>query len=137
MIDLIAAFVFGAMFTIDVVVLVGLASIQPGIKIKAFAIAAGWVATVLTIAALGGFAPGSLGPFPAPVLAFSILVIAGLASWFFSPRFREALLSLPLAALIGVNSLRIVGVFFSSCSRRIGCQRLLRLRLDGATSSLA
>lgn len=112
MIDLIAAFVFGAMFTIDMVVLVSLAPIRPGMKFRAFAIASGWAASVMTIAAMGGFAPGSLGPFPAPVLAFSVLIIAGLASWFFSPRFRHALLSLPLAALIGVNILRIAGVFF-------------------------
>lgn len=112
MIDIIAALVFGAMFAIIAVVLVGLSSVQASIKFKVLAIAAGWAATVMTVAAMGGFAPGSIGPFPAPVLAFSILVIAGLAAWFLSTQFRDTLLSVPLPALIGINSFRIAGVFF-------------------------
>jgi hypothetical protein len=112
MLDIIAGFIFGAMFATNVFVLVGLARIRPGIKFTAVAVAAVWAVAIVTIAAMGGFAPGSIGPLPAPVLAFSILVIAGLVAWFFSPAFFNALLSLPVAALVGINSFRIGGVFF-------------------------
>jgi hypothetical protein len=112
MIDIIAALVFGVTFTIDVAVFVGLAPIRVNMKVKAFAIAGGWAGTLMTIAALGGFSPGAIGRFPAPVLAFSLLVIVGLIVWYFVQGFRNALLSLPLAALIAVNGFRIAGVFF-------------------------
>jgi hypothetical protein len=112
MVDIIAALVFGAVFTIDVAVLVGLASIRASTKLKAFAVAAGWAVTVMTIAALGGFAPGSIGRFPAPVLAFGLVVVTGTIGWFVAAAFRNVMLSLPLSALIGVNAFRIAGVFF-------------------------
>ena len=112
MVDIIGALVFGAMFTIDIAVLVSLAPVQASTKLKAFAIAAGWAATVTTIAAVGGFAPGSIGRFPAPVLAFSLLILTGMIGWFVAPGFRNAMLSLPVMALAGVNIFRIAGVFF-------------------------
>jgi hypothetical protein len=112
MIDTIAAFIFGAMFATDLAVLIGLAQIQASSKVKAIAAAAIWTVAVLWIAALGGFAPGSIGRFPAPVLAFSFLVIAGFAAWTVSAGFRHALLSVPNSALVGVNTFRIAGVFF-------------------------
>jgi hypothetical protein len=112
MLDMIGALAFGAILVIDVVVLVGLEPIRPRAKFIAFAIAAVWASAVVAIAAAGGFAPGATGPFPAPVFAFGILVIGGLVAWFRSPAFRHALLSLPLAGLVGVNALRIGGIFF-------------------------
>jgi hypothetical protein len=112
MLDIIAALALGAMFAVDVTVLVGLAAVRPEVKVRAFAIAAAWAATVVAIAALGGFAPGAIGRLPAPVLAFSALVLVGLIAWFLSPAFRHALLSLPLAALVGINGFRIGGIFF-------------------------
>jgi hypothetical protein len=112
MVDIIAALVFGAMFTVDTAVLVGFASIQASTKVKAFVIAGGWAITVMTISAMGGFAPGSIGRFPAPVLAFSLVVVTGALGWFLAPGFRNVMVSLPLSVLIGVNAFRIAGVFF-------------------------
>jgi hypothetical protein len=112
MLDVIAAIAFGAMLAADVTVLVSLADISLRSKIAAGATAAGWVAAVVGIAAIGGFRAGLLGAIPTPVLAFTTLVIGSLGAWLVWPAFRDALLSIPLAALIGVNSFRVGGVFF-------------------------
>jgi hypothetical protein len=112
MLDIIAALAIGAMFTVDVAVLVGFAAVSSRAKFGAFAIAATWAATIVTIAAMGGFRPGLFGPVPAPVLAFGALVFGSFVAWLSWPAFRRALLSVPLAALVGINSFRIGGVFF-------------------------
>ena len=64
------------------------------------------------MAALGGFAPGATGPVPAPGLAFVGLLALPFGGWFLLPRFRSALLSVPLPALVGLNAARLGGVFF-------------------------
>lgn len=110
--DVIGALVMGAICMADVAVLIGLAVIRPAAKVAAFASAAVWISLVFTVAALGGFATGVTGPFPAPVIPFLILMIGGLLAWFAWPAFRRALLSVPLWALIGINAFRIAGIFF-------------------------
>ena len=112
MLDLIGALLLGAICAADVTVLIGLATIRPAAKVAAFVIAAAWASVVFAIAAVGGFAPGATGPFPAPVLAFLALMVAGLASWLWWPAFRNALLSVPLAGLVGINAFRIGGICF-------------------------
>lgn len=112
MLDFIGAFVFGVICTADAVVLIGLAAIRPGTKVGAFAIAGVWTSLIVAVAAAGGFATGAAGPFPAPVVAFLVLLVAGLVARFRSPAFREAFHSVPLAGLIGINAFRIAGVFF-------------------------
>ena len=67
---------------------------------------------IVAMAALGGFAPGAIGAVPAPVFAFAALLLLLLGSWFLLPRFRRALLALPLPALVGLNVARLGGVFF-------------------------
>ncbi len=52
------------------------------------------------------------GPVPAPLFAFAGLLALLFGGWFLSPRFRSALLSVPLPALIGLNAGRLGGVFF-------------------------
>jgi hypothetical protein len=110
--DVIGALVLGAISTADIAVLIGLAVIRPAAKVVAFVIAAAWFSLIFTIAALGGFATGAAGPFPAPVIPLLIFIIGGLVAWFAWPAFRSALLSVPLWALIGIHAFRILGVFF-------------------------
>jgi hypothetical protein len=110
--DIVAALALGAMFAVHVGVLVGLATIPVRAKLGAFTIATAWAVTIVTVAEMNGFRPGVLGPVPAAVLAFSALVFAWLVPWLIWPTFRRALLSLPVEALVGINGLRIGGVFF-------------------------
>lgn len=112
MFDIIAALALGAMVAVDLTVLVGLAQVRPAARLTALVIAAAWPVTIVTIAAVGGFAPGAMGSLPAPAVAFSAVVIVGVIAWLRSPAFRRALLSVPLPALVGINAFRIGGVFF-------------------------
>ena len=110
MLDVIAALAFGAMIAADVTILVTVAALPFRSKVAASASAAVWVAAMSTAAALGAFRPGLLGPVPAP--AFAALVAGSLVAWLASPAFRDALLSVPIAALVGINGFRIAGVLF-------------------------
>jgi hypothetical protein len=112
MLNVLGAFVLGAITTTVLVVLIGLAVIRPAAKFVAFAIAGASVALLVTIGAVGGFAPAVTGPFPAPVFAFLILMIAGLTAWFVWPAFRRAVTSIPLEALVGMHGVRVAGIFF-------------------------
>jgi hypothetical protein len=112
MLDLIGALMLGVICAADAAVLIGLAAIRPISKLGAFAAAGVWTALIFAIAAAGGFAPGTTGPFPAPVIAFLVLMIGGLLAWFRSPAFRDAFHSVPLAGLVGINAFRILGVLF-------------------------
>ena len=112
MLDVIAAIAFGTMCAADVTVLVSFMAVPLKSKIAAAATAMGWGAAIVAIAAMGGFRPGLLGPIPTPVRAFSVLVVGSLIAWLVWPTFRNALLSVPLVALVGINGFRIGGVFF-------------------------
>jgi hypothetical protein len=112
MIDMIGTIVGTAIAAVLMGVLVGVSSLRAPTKLATFAAAAGWGGLILTIAALGGFAPGATGPIPAPVIAFAVCLALLFGSWFVLPRFRSALLSVPLPALIGLNTARLGGVFF-------------------------
>lgn len=74
--------------------------------------AAAWSVLIVTTAVLGGFAPGVAGPIPTAVLAFASLLALLFGSWFLSPQFRAAVLSVPLPALVALNAARLGGVLF-------------------------
>ncbi len=112
MLNVIGALSLGVICTVDFVVLIGLAKIERSAKVAAFTIAGIWVALLVAIGAVGGFGAGVLGPFPAPMIPFLILATGALVAWFAWPEFRRALLSLPLAGLIGIHAFRILGVYF-------------------------
>ena len=112
MLDVIAGITFGAMLAADVTILVSLMDVPLKSKVRIAAFAASWVVAVVAVAAMGGFRPGLLGPIPTPVLPFGALVVGSLGAWLAWPAFRDALLSVPLPALVGINAFRIGGVFF-------------------------
>jgi len=112
MLDVIGALVLSAVLVIFLIMLIGAASLRPAVRAYAYGIAAAWVVLMIGIAASGGFAQGTTGAVPGPVLGFGALVIGGIAAWFWWPAFRDTLLALPLSSLIGINAFRIAGVFF-------------------------
>ncbi len=112
MMDVVGA-VFGtAVYAVLVGVLVGFSQERVSTKLVTFTTAAIWGGLVIVLAALGAFAPGTTGPVPAPVLAFVVFMVLLFGGWFALPRFRSALLSVPLSALVGVNAARLGGIFF-------------------------
>jgi hypothetical protein len=109
MLDQIGALVLSAFVVISLIVLIGFAAMGRSAKILAFALAGAWVAIIVAVAATGRFATG---PVPGPPFAFVVAMIVGLVAWSTSARVRNALLSVPLVGLIGINGLRVAGVFF-------------------------
>src|SRR5215213_10271788 len=101
MLDIIASIALGSLYTAVAGVLTSYAPISPRTRFSLLGGLGLWVVFVGFIAAYGGFLPGTTGPVPAVVLAFGAMLGAGLLAWFLIPRFRDALLAIPLPALIG------------------------------------
>jgi hypothetical protein len=112
MFDTIGAVGGTAAYALLVGVLVGLSQMSGAAKFAAFATAVVWGIIVVAVAALGGFAQGAAGPVPVPPLAFVCFLAVLFGSWFALPKFRNAVLSVPLPALVAVNAARLGGVFF-------------------------
>ncbi len=112
MLDITGAIVLTAILAAQATVLAGLSRTTARNRLGLLSLALAWTAAVVAIGARGGFAPGVLGPVPAPVLAFALLLAMLFAAWRLAPRFRDLLLSVPLPALVGLNAARLAGVFF-------------------------
>lgn len=112
MLDMVGAIAGTALYAVVVGVLIGLAPVSPLTRLGAVAAAAGWGGIIVALAALGGFAPGATGPIPAPGLAFGASLALLFGGWRLVPRFREALLSVPVPVLVGLNVGRLGGVSF-------------------------
>lgn len=112
MIDVIGAIALTALLVAIFGVLIGLAPARSRTKRILFVAAAGYATGVVVVAAAGGFAPGTTEPVPAVGLAVAASLLVCLAAWLWVPGFRDALLSLPLSALVGVHAGRVLGVFF-------------------------
>jgi hypothetical protein len=112
MIDIIAGIYVGALCTAVVAVLIGMSPLSGIAKTASFSAAAVWLAIVVTVAALGWLAPGALGPVPGTLMPFTLLLALLFAGWSYVPAFRDALLSVPLPALVVVHAGRLGGILF-------------------------
>jgi hypothetical protein len=108
-----AAPLFGLIFIADLAVLVGIPAMSNVTRLMLTAGAFVWLAAIAVIANAGGFGPGVLGPVPGVAPAIGSAVALGLIAWALSQRFKSALLSLPLPALILLHAPRIIpGAYF-------------------------
>ena len=112
MLDILGAITGTAIYAVVVGTLIGFAPVRRGTRLALLAAAIAWAVLISAVAALGGLAPGTMGPVPATLLPFASVLVALFGSWFAFPRFRTALLSMPLEALIGLNAARLAGFFF-------------------------
>jgi hypothetical protein len=112
MFDIIGTVFATTLYATLVGVLIGLAPARDATKLAAFAAAGVWlVIVVATAAAIDLWAiPG--GPVPVNLLPFIVLMALLFGAWFLMPKVRDALLSLPLPALVALNIGRVVGIFF-------------------------
>lgn len=111
MLDLIGSIVGMLAIAIN---LVGLASVLPGPlsdRLKLAGIAGAWVGLASGLGAAGelAFSPQHPVPLVAVLFATPLLIVGALA---LRPGVRAALMSLPMSVLIGLNSLRLLGVLF-------------------------
>jgi hypothetical protein len=76
------------------------------------AIAGAWVGLASGLGAAGAlaFSPDQKVPLVGVLAGAPILIAAGL--WAGSPRFRSAILAIPMPLLIGLNTSRVLGVLF-------------------------
>jgi hypothetical protein len=112
MLDVIGAIFGTTYYAVQIGILVGLSTARGAIKLAAFFAALLWLALVVGVVASGALAPGILGPLPPGLLPFTLLLALLFGCWRFMPRFRDALLSIPLPALIALQGGRIGGLFF-------------------------
>jgi hypothetical protein len=112
MLDIIAAIFVTAAYTTVVGTVVGLSPASTGKRLAAFAAAAAWLAIIVAVAAFGWLAPGVLGLVPANLLPFTGLLVMLFGGWLLIPQFRGALLAVPLPVLVGLNAVRLGGLFF-------------------------
>ena len=111
--DIIGAIAYTAYYAVLVGVLVGFSPARRSTKIALAAAAALWGVIVVTIAGFGLGAPGAAGPVPIPVVAFAVFFALLFLAWGARPQFRDALLSVPLPALVAVNVGRIAGILMA------------------------
>jgi hypothetical protein len=112
MLDLIGAIVGMMAITIDVVAIAGALSLSLTQRLVLGAIAGAWVGLATGLGATGAlvFSPDPQVPLIGVLFAVPLVITAVL--WFGSVRFRAALTAIPMPLLIGLNSLRVLGVLF-------------------------
>jgi hypothetical protein len=108
--DLIGALCLGAIIVIDAIAILAFAAMSRAAKALAFATPFAWMAALVALAATGRFDQGAL--VPGVPLAFAAALLVGIISWTAAPRFRRAMLSVPLLELVGVHATRVAGVLF-------------------------
>jgi hypothetical protein len=113
MFENIGAIAYPALYVALVGVLLGFSPARQSTKIALAAAAALWGVIVVTIAGFGLGAPGAAGPVPIPVVAFAVFFALLFAAWGARPQFRDALLSVPLPALVAVNVGRLAGILMA------------------------
>lgn len=112
MLELINAIALGAALAIVVAVLTTQADISWNARRWIIAGVVVWTASIVAGAATGRFTPGTPGIVIQPPVIFAVAAVTLSIAWGFSPQFRRAMLSIPLQTLVGLNVLRILGVFF-------------------------
>lgn len=112
MLDLIGSIVGMSTIGIDLVAFTQALPGTPARRLTLAAIAGGWVGLASALAASGelAFSPDNPVPLVGVLFALPLLVVGILA--LSSGRVRAALLAVPMQLLIGVNSLRLLGVLF-------------------------
>jgi hypothetical protein len=112
MLDIVAAIFATAYCAAQAGLLIGPAPLRAGSKIALFAATAAWLATVVAVYGLGVLSPGTLGPFPVNLVPFTLLLAILFGAWVLIPQARNALLAVPMPALVAVHAGRVAGVFF-------------------------
>jgi hypothetical protein len=112
MLDIIGTVFATALYVTIVAVFVGLSTTRPAAKRAAIAAAAVWLALIVALASSFNLAAVNLGPMPVALIPFVVLVVVLFGGWFLVPQFRDALVSLPLSALVALNIGRVAGIFF-------------------------
>ncbi len=112
MLDLIGAIAGMAAIMVNAIAIAGALRLSLRQRVLFGAVAGAWVGLASGLGAAGAlaFSPGQRVPLIGVFVAAPLLVAAGL--WIGSPRFRAAVVSIPLPLLIRLNVARMLGVLF-------------------------
>jgi hypothetical protein len=110
MFEAIGTIAYTALYAAIVGVLVGFSPARRSTKLIVAAAAALWGVIVVTTAGFGLSATGAAGPVPIPVVGFAVFFALLFGTWGARPQFRDALLSVPLPALVALNAGRLAGL---------------------------
>jgi hypothetical protein len=112
MLDIVAAIFATAYCAAQAGLLIGPAPLRAGSKTALFAATAAWLAVIVAVYGLRLLSPGTLGPLPVNLVPFALLLSVLFGAWVLIPQARDALLSVPMPALVAVHAGRVAGVFF-------------------------
>ena len=112
MLDLVGSVVGMATFGVILVAVSAALDLGGAGRLSLGAIAGGWVGLASGLGAAGEFqfSPNSPAPLIGVFVVTPLLIVGGLA--FANRGFRSALLAIPTSLLIGLNSMRVLGVLF-------------------------
>lgn len=111
MMNLIGTIVLTAIVAFNLNATISAMSLSSTGRLATSAAAGLWIGLALALAAAGTYAPAAAAVPIVGVMAGLPVIVVGTVA-LFSAGARRALLSLPISLLIGVNALRVAGVFF-------------------------
>lgn len=111
MLDMIGAVAGGFSYTLLVVAFVATAPLTARMRIVAFAAAFAWAAAIIGLAGIGALGSQILA-VPGTVFAFAASVALLFGAWALLPGVRNGIAGMPMTFLVGLNIMRIGGVFF-------------------------
>jgi hypothetical protein len=85
MLDIVAAIFATAYCAAQAGLMIGPVPLRAGSKIALFAATAAWLAAVVAAYGLGVLSPGTLGPFPVNLVAFTLLLAILFGAWVLIP----------------------------------------------------
>jgi hypothetical protein len=112
LLDFFGGVLLTAAMVVNVNALVSTLQISRSAKLLGAAVAGLWIGTQVSLATAGAFGSDFALAFPLIGVMVALPVLALAAGAWASPRFREALMALPMSMLVGLNVSRIFGVFF-------------------------
>lgn len=101
-----------AVIMVDAVAILFVLQLTLRQRIIGAAVAGGWVGLATALAATGALAFSPRNPVPLIGLLCTVPLVVTGALWLTAPKVRAALLAIPTSLLIGLNTLRVIGVLF-------------------------
>jgi hypothetical protein len=112
MLDLIGAMAGMAAMMISLVAIASVLPLSFAQKLAGGGAAGAWIGLASGLAAAGDLAFSPQHPVPLVGVLFATPLLTAVTFWFAAPRFRAALMAIPMPLLIGLNIARVFGGLF-------------------------
>jgi hypothetical protein len=112
MLNLIGATVGMMAVAINLVAMAGVLPLSPPQRLVLAGGAGAWVGLAIGLGAAGALVFSPEQKVPLVGVLFAVPLLIGAVLWFTVPRFRAALMAVPMPLLIGLNAMRLFGALF-------------------------